>query len=142
MRGKIVNLCIGFMNLLFGIMIIIYTCKVPQDITLLTVQENLVIGYIIKAIYIIMAVIVVIDAIQSYNHRADTTFNTGYIIGIFSISFIFIKDPIIAAFSIISGLIILFKSLKENLVEIDSTTAISISIVVMIATVIVRDIFF
>ena len=128
MRGKIVNLCIGFMNLLFGIMIIIYTLKVPQDKTLLTVQEDFVVGYIIKAIYVIMAVVVFIDALQSYNHRSDTTFNTGYIIGIFSISFIFIKEPIIAAFSIISGLIILFKSLKENLVEIDSTTVISVSI--------------
>ena len=137
MRGKIVNLCIGFMNLLFGIMIIIYTLKVPQDKTLLTVQEDFVVGYIIKAIYVIMAVVVFIDALQSYNHRSDTTFNTGYIIGIFSISFIFIKEPIIAAFSIISGLIILFKSLKENLVEIDSTTVISVSIVIMVAIAIV-----
>ena len=42
MRGKIVNLCIGFMNVLLGILIIIYTIKVPQDKTLMTVQENFV----------------------------------------------------------------------------------------------------
>lgn len=137
MRGKIVNLCLGFMNLLFGILIVAFTIHVPQDKTLLTVQENFVVLWIVRAMYLIMTMVAVIDAIQSYNHRSDTIFNTGYIIGIFTISFIFIKEPIIAAFSIISGLIILFKSLKENLVELDSTVAISISIVVMAATAIV-----
>jgi hypothetical protein len=137
MRGKIVNLCIGVMNLLFGALIIFFTIYVPQDKTLLTVQENYVVGYITKAIYLVMLFVVIIDAVQSYNHRTDTTFNTGYIIGIFSISFIFIKEPIIAAFSIVSGIIILFKSIKENLVEINSTTGISVSIVVMAAIAII-----
>ena len=137
MRGKIVNLCIGFMNLLFGILIVAFTMYVPQDKTLLTVQESFVVTWIVRAMYVVMALVAVIDAIQSYNHRSDTVFNTGYIIGIFTISFIFIKEPIIATFSIISGLIILFKSLKENLVELDSTAAISISIVVMAATAII-----
>lgn len=134
MRGKIVNLCIGFMNLLFGALIIVFTLYVPQDKTLMTVQENFIVGYIVKGIYLVMVAVAFIDALQSYNLRTDTTFNTGYIIGIFSVSFIFIKEPIIAAFSIISGVIILFKSIKENLVEIDSTTAISVSIVIMAAT--------
>lgn len=134
MRGKIVNLCIGLMNLLFGALIIFFTLYVPQDKTLLTVQENLVVTYITRAIYLVMFFVVIIDGVQSYNHRSDTTFNTGYIIGIFALSFIFIKEPIIATFSVISGLVVLFKSIKENLVEIDSTTGISISIVVMAAT--------
>lgn len=136
MRGKIVNLCFAVTNLLFGILIAIFTIKVPQDRTLLTIQENYVVGYIILGIYIIMGIIVILDAIQSYNHKSDTTFNIGYIIGIFVMSFIFIKQPVISAFSIICGLIVLFKSLKENLVEIDSTTGISISIVIMVAIVI------
>lgn len=137
MRGKIVNLCLGFMNLLFGILIVAFTIHVPQDKTLLTVQESFVVTWILRAMYVVMGSVAIIDAIQSYNHRSDTVFNTGYVIGIFTISFIFIKEPIIAAFSIISGLIILFKSLKENLVELDSTAAISISIVVMAATAII-----
>lgn len=131
MRGKIVNLCIGFMNLLFGVLIIFFTMYVPQDKTLLTVQETYVVKRIVMAIYLVMTAIVAIDIVQSYNHRTDTTFNTAYIIGIFALSFIFIKEPMIAIFSIISGVVILFKSLKENLVEIDSTTGISISIVVI-----------
>lgn len=133
MRGKIVNLCIAFMNILFGALIAIYTINVPQDETLLTVQENYVINYILIAIYVILIAVVLLDVIQSYNHKSDTTFNIGYVIGIFSISFIFIKEPIISAFAITSGLIVFFKSIKENLVELNSTTGISISIILMVA---------
>lgn len=133
MRGKIVNLCIAFMNLLLGALIIVYTVYVPQDKTLITVQEGFVIKYILISIYIIIGAVVLIDAIQSYNHKSDTGFNIGYIIGIFAISFVFIKEPAIGAFNIVSGLIVLFKILKENLVEIDSTTGISIAIVIMVA---------
>lgn len=134
MRGKIVNLCMGLMNLLFGGLILIFTTYVPQDKTLLTVQENDVVGNILSAIYVLLLVVVGVNAVQSYHHRTDTTFNTAYILGIFSASFIFIKEPIIAAFGIISGLIILFKSIKENLVELNSTTGISVSIVIMAVT--------
>ncbi len=133
MRGKIVNLCIGLMNVLFGILIIVFTQNVPLDKTLVTVQENLVINYVLIGIYAVMGTIAIIDAIQSYHHRSDTTFNTAYLIGVFSISFIFIKQPAIGVFSIISGVIVLFKSLKENLIELNSTTAISVSIVIMAA---------
>ena len=136
MRGKIVNLCIACMNILLGILIILYTINVPQDRTLLTVQENDVVKYILTAIYVIVAIVAFIDAIQSFNHKSDTTFNIAYVIGIFSISFIFIKEPIIASFSIISGLMVLFKSFKENLVELNSTTGISVSIVLMVSIII------
>lgn len=137
MRGKIVNLCLAFMNLLYGALIIFFTIYVPQDKTLLTVQENHVVKNIIMAIYVVMLSITIIDLVQSYNHRSDTVFNTSYIIGAFAISFLFIKEPSIGAFSIIAGIIILFKSLKENLVELNSTTAISISIVIISVTLII-----
>ncbi len=137
MRGKIVNLCLGFLNLLFGSLIILYTVKVPQDKTLLTVQEGFVVKYILMSIYAVMFIIAFIDLLQSHNHKSDTVFNVGYVIGTFAISFIFIKQPFIGAFSIISGIIILFKSLKENLIEIDSTFAISVSIVLMASVAII-----
>ena len=136
MRGKVVNLCLGFLNLLFGIMIVLFTIKVPQNKTLLTVQEQVVVNYMLIGIYAVMGIIAFIDFLQSINHKADTTFNVGYILGIFVVSFVFIKQPFVGAFSIISGLIVLTKSLKENLIELDSTTAISISIVLMGATII------
>ena len=136
MRGKIVNICFGFMNLIFAVLAYVYTSVVPQDKTIMTVQENLVVNYINIALYIIMAVIAIINAVQSYNHRSDSEFNFGYLIGIFSVSLIFVKKPFICIFAIVSGLIILFKSFKENLVELNSTTGISVSIVIMVATVI------
>lgn len=142
MRGKIVNLCIGFTNLLFGILIIVFTIIVPQDKTLLTIQESIVVKYIVFGIYVLLSCIVITDALQYYNHRRDTVFNTAYLIGIFAISFVFIKEPAISAFSIISGIIVIFKSLKENLVEIDSTTAISFAVVLMIASVIISGLSF
>ena len=134
MRGKNTNLCLGFLNVLFGILIVIYTIRVPQDKTLLTVQEAIVVNYMLKGIYISMFIIAFIDIVQSFNHKTDTTFNIGYILGSFVISFWFIKQPVIAVFSILSGIIILYKSLKENLIELDSTLAISISILLMTAT--------
>ena len=133
MRGKIVNLCLAFVNLLAGALVLIYTLKVPEDITALTVQENLVVSKLTLATYIVLGIISFIDLIQSFNHKSDSVFNTGYIIGIFCISFIFIKQPLICIFSVVCGLIVLFKSMVENLVEIDSTIAIYISIIVMAA---------
>lgn len=134
MRGKIVNLCIGFMNIAIAVLLLVYMINVPQDKTLMTVQENTVVGYIVNAIYLVLIIVAGINAIQSYNHRSDTVFNMAYIIGIFCLSFIFIKEPIIAAFNLISGVIIVVKSFKENLVEIDSTTGISVSLVLLVVS--------
>lgn len=128
MRGKTVNLCIGFMNILLGALILLFTLYIPKEIT---IQENYVVTYIKYAIYVVLIVVSIIDFYQSINHRNDTTFNLGYILGIFVLSFIYIKQPIISVFSIISGLVVLIKSLTENLVELDSTLGISISIVIM-----------
>lgn len=136
MRGKVVNLCIGFMNILFGTLLLIYTIYVPQDKTLLTVQENTVNNIILISLYIILVVVFIINLVQYYNHIKDNTFKTGYMFALFVISFIFIREPAIASFTIISGVIVIFKSLKENLVEIDSTTAISITTLVITAIVI------
>lgn len=135
MRGKIVNLCIGFLDILFGVLILVYTLNVPQDQTLLTVQENSVTRIILFAIYGVLAVVFAINLIQYYNHVKDNTFKTGYMLALFVISFIFIKQPAIASFTILAGIIIVFNSLKENLVEIDSTTAISVTVLVMAAIV-------
>lgn len=128
MRGKIVNLCISFMNILLGILILIFTLYIPEEVT---IQENYVVTYVKYSIYGIISVVALLDIIQSFNHRTDSSFNLGYILGIFVISFIFIKQPAIAIFSILSGIIVLIRTLTENLVELDSTFGISVSIVIM-----------
>ena len=140
MRGKIVNLCIGLMNIVFGVLLLIFTLYVPQDVTLLTVQENTVRTANLYGIYITMIVVFGLNLIQYIGNLKETTFKTGYMFGLFVISFVFIKQPAIASFSILSGLIIVYKSLKENLVEIDSTVAISMTLIIMAVTVILTGV--
>lgn len=140
MRGKIVNLCIGLMNIVFGVLILIFTIYVPQDVTLITVQENTVRTANLYGIYFVMVAVLGLDLIQYINNLKNNTFKVGYMFGLFTISFLFIKQPAIAIFPLLSGLIIVYNSLKENLVEIDSTLAISMTLVIMALSVILSGI--
>ena len=133
MRGKIVNLCTSIMNILFGVLILIYTIYIPQDIIDLTVQELSVTKTLLKANYIILAIVVIIDILQYNNHRDNSRIKTGYLFGIFSISFIFIKEPVISVFAIISGIIVMINTLKDNVIDIDSTTGISVVGMIIVA---------
>jgi len=65
MRGKVVNISIGLLNILLGIVIAVFTFIVPQDITLITVQENQVRTYILIAIYAVMGVLVLFNLIET-----------------------------------------------------------------------------
>ena len=140
MRGKIVNLCIGLMNIVFGILLLIFTTKVPQDVTLITVQENTVRTINLIGIYFVLIAVLGLDLIQYIGNLKNGAFKAGYMFGLFVISFVFIKQPAIAIFPIISGIIVIYKSLKENLVEIDSTMAISITLIVMALSVVLAGI--
>ena len=131
MRGKIVNLCLGMMNIVFGALLLIFTIYVPQDITLLTVQENSVRTVALYGIYFVLVAVLGLNLIQYINNIKNSTFKTGYMFGLFILSFIFIKQPAIAIFPILSGLMIVYKSLKENLVELDSTLVISMTLIIM-----------
>lgn len=136
MRGKIVNLCIGAANILLGILILVFTLVVEQDIKLMTVQESQVVDGILTSLYIIMTVVILIDLYQWYTHRRDLSFNVAFFLGVFAFIFLFIKHPLVSIVPIISGILIFIKSLKENLVEIDSTFAISVMVLVMAAAII------
>ncbi|MBR3697239.1 MAG: WG repeat-containing protein [Clostridia bacterium] len=140
MRGRIVNLCIGLMNIFFGILLLIFTIYVPQDVTLLTVQENIVRRADLYGIYFIMVAVFGLNFIQYINTLKESSFKAGYMFGFFILSFIFIKQPAIAFFPILSGIIIVYKSLKENLVEIDSTLEISMTLVIITVIVILAGI--
>ena len=52
MRGKFVNFCMVLLNLLLGACILIYTLKIPTEITELTVQEYDIVNIIKIIIYI------------------------------------------------------------------------------------------
>lgn len=136
MRGKIVNLCIGCMNILFGILLLVYTLYIPQEITEFTIQELSVTKTVLKGIYLLLILIIAIDAFQYHNNQDNGRMKTGYLFGFFALSFIFIKEPAIASFTIISGIIVIIQTVRDNVVDIDSTTGISI-VGLIIATIII-----
>jgi len=133
MRGKIINLCIGCMNILFGLLLLIYTKVIPQEITELTVQELSVTKGVLNAIYIILVIVIGIDIFQYRENRDNSKMKTGYLFGFFAISFIFIKEPAIAIFSIVCGIIVIIQTAKDTMVDIDSTTGISIVALVIVS---------
>ena len=132
MRGKIVNLFIGLMNILFGALIFVYTRYIPQEITELTVQELSVTKSILKAIYVFLVIVLFIDVLQYRNNRDNSKMKTGYLLGFFSSSFFIIKEPAIACFAIVAGIIIAVQALRDTVVDIESTTAISVIALVMV----------
>lgn len=133
MRGKVVNISIGLLNILLGIVIGVFTFIVPQDLTLITVQENQVRTYILIAIYAVMGVLILFNLIEYFIHRKDGEVRNDYIFSIFMLSFIFIKEPLIAILPIVSGIFIISKTIRENLVEVNSMFAISIAILLATA---------
>ncbi len=133
MRGKVVNISIGLLNILLGIVIGVFTFIVPQDITLITVQENQVRTYILIAIYAVMGVLILFNLIEYFIHRKDGEVRNDYIFSLFMLSFIFIKEPLIAILPIVSGIFIISKTIRENLVEVNSMFAISIAILLATA---------
>jgi len=134
MRGKIVNLCMALLNFLLGAVIIVFTFKIPTEITELTVQEYKIIHIIKILIYITLGITNLFNLIQFFFNIRDEIRKTGYLIAIFSISFIFIKEWPIAIFSILSACIIAVSTLRERWVETNSITFISLlGIVIVLA---------
>ncbi len=134
MRGKTVNISIGILNLIFGILIFLYTFIIPQDITLLTVQENQVKSFVLIIIYIIMAVVVLLNIIEFFLNKQEIKIKRAYLFSFFILSFIFVKEPIISIFLIFSGLSIILNVRKENIVETNSIGV--ISIIVLLAVIV------
>lgn len=136
MRGKVVNLFTGFMNILFGTLLFVYTYYVPQEITELTIQELSVTKSLLNIIYVILIIVIFVNFLQYRNNRDNSKIKTGYLFCFFSLSFFFIKEPAIAIFSVISGIVVIVQALNDKAVDFDSTTAISIIGLIMIAIVI------
>lgn len=142
MKGKVVNVCIGGMNILFGILLLFFTLYIPKEMTEFTVQELEVVQTVLKGIYILLVVVFLIDVFQYRNNRDNSKMKTGYLVGFFVISFFFIQKPAIAIFSIISGVIVILETLKDTAVELDSTTGISMIALLMVAMVILMGVTF
>ena len=136
MRGKVVNFCMALLNLLLGISIFVYAFKIPKEITELTVQEYNIVNIIKIIMYVGIGSVNFLNIINYFFNNRDTTRKTGYLISVFSISFIFIKEWPICIFSIIAALIILISTLKEHWIETNSIAMISIIGLVAVTVVI------
>ena len=71
MRGKVVNLAVGLLNILLGIVIIFFTYYIPQDITQVTVQEEQVKNYIFFAIKCALGFVLFFNFIEWFAHKKD-----------------------------------------------------------------------
>ena len=130
MRGKFVNICISFLDILLGALIIFFTLYVPQSLSNLTLQEDMVRTYIVYGIYGIIGFIFLLNIIEFFIHKKDGDGTGGYWFLIFTFLFIVFKSPFVGIIPILSGFIIFNHSLKSNLVESSSTNAISIVMIV------------
>lgn len=126
MRGKVVNFCMALLNLLIGLTIIVYVIKIPRDITELTVQEYQIISIIKIVMYASFGLTTLLNIINYFLNNRDGMRKIGYLIAVFSIAFLFIKELPIAIFSILGALIIIVATFRERWVETNSITMISI----------------
>lgn len=126
MKGKVVNFCMALLNLLVGLVIVMYSIKIPREITELTVQEYKIVSIIKIIINITFCVITLLNIINYFLNQRDSLRKTGFLIAVFSIAFLFIKEWPIAIFSILGALIIIIATARERWVETNSITMISI----------------
>lgn len=131
MRGKFVNLGFGVINIVFGLLIIVFHQYVPQDVTDLTIQQMAVQQFLAFAIKLILIVILIINIIALYNNRTESNFKSSYRIGIFSVIYFILPNLFVSILPILSGILIIKNVLKENLIQLDSTAVLSIILVIL-----------
>ena len=126
MRGKFVNFCMAILNLLVGVSMLIYSLKIPSEITSLTVQEYNIVNIIKIIMYIGLGLANFFNVIHYFLNDRDGMRKTGYLIAVFSIAFIFVKKWPICIFSFIASIIIIISTIREHWIETNSITVISI----------------
>lgn len=131
MKGKVVNLFLGLMNLILGILILVFTLYIPQDISLRTIQEDQVIGYIKTGISIACIIIAAINFILAIIHRKVSLYKNGYFLAGLAVLFLVLQTAWIAAFSIVGAILIMYRSLIENLIESNSMSVITITLLII-----------
>lgn len=136
MRGKVVNYCMALLNILLGISILVYTLKIPKGITELTVQEYNIVSIVKIIMYVALGLVNFLNVIHYFLNERDGIRKTGYLLSLFSISFVFIKEWPICIFSIVAAIIIIISTLREHWIETNSITAISIIGLVAIVVII------
>lgn len=132
MRGKIVNSIVGGMNLLFGVLILLFNFYMP-NIARATAEEITVINETSKYILILTVTVSVINLITLGCNRKDKILLFAYLLAIFSSSFYFIKIPYISALYILSAIMIEVQVLRENMLYTNNMFYIVIVAIVIVA---------
>ena len=129
MRGKVVNLAVGLLNILLGIVIIFFTYYIPQDITQVTVQEEQVKNYIFFAIKCALGFVLFFNFIEWFAHKKDGDKYYGCLLVFVSLLVLAFKDPVVGLPAVFSGFMVINKTRKTNLIDSSSTAAISLLVV-------------
>lgn len=131
MKGKFVNLALGVMNAFIGILLLVYSKVIPEDILSVTIQENTVINAINIGLTILIILIAFINILYTIINRKDKIFAFGYLLGACATIFLFKHESYICVFSFISALIVITKSMKENMIDVNNMIMISIAVTII-----------
>ena len=142
MRGKTTNLFMALVNILLGVLLIVFSIKVPQDITEFTVQENQIVSVLRIVLYVIIGIVTFFNVIYYFVNNQNSTRKTGYLVAFFAISYILVKHYIIGILPIVAGFIIIAGNFKEKWIEINSIGFISLISIIMLAMIVVGGICF
>ena len=142
MRGKITNLCMALLNILLGLLIIVFYIKIPQDITVLTIQENQIVSILKLVLYIVIICTTILNIIEYFMNGQNSTRKTGYLIAFFAVAYLLVKHYIVGGLSIVGGIVIIYGNFKEKWIELNSIGFISLIGIIIIATVILTGMCF
>lgn len=142
MRGKITNLCMALLNILLGLLIIVFYIKIPQDITELTIQENQIVSILKLVLYIVIICTTILNIIEYFLNGQNSTRKTGYLIAFFAVAYLLVKHYIVGGLSIVGGIVIIYGNFKEKWIELNSIGFISLIGIIIIATVILTGMCF
>jgi len=104
----------ALLNILLGISILVYALKIPNTITELTVQEYNIVNIVKIIMYVAIGLVDSLNVINYFVNSRDGIRKTGYLIAIFSVSFVFIKEWPICVFSIISAVMIIVSTFSGS----------------------------
>lgn len=136
MRGKLVNSIVGGMNLLFGIVMLLFRLYMPS-FNSATAQELKVMDEIKSFIFIVMVTVIIINFITLVFNRKDKILLFSYILAVFSSISYFIDISYIGVLYILAALLIEIQVLRENMLYSNSMLFIAITSIAIIAIVIV-----
>lgn len=132
MRGKLVNSIVGGMNLLFGILMLLFRLYMP-NFNSATAQELKVMNEIKSFIFMALVAVIIINFITLVFNRKDKVLLFSYILGIFSSISYFIDISYIGVLYILAALLIEIQVLRENMLYSNSMSFIALTSIVIIA---------